>query len=224
MALRRAKKSSVKLKIGLAGPSGSGKTMSALLLAKGLVGSLDDVGVLDTEGGSSDLYASLGNYVCEHFEKPFDPNRYIKAIDLFYKEGIKCMIIDSVSHEWDGPGGCLEIHQRLGGQFNHWAKVTPIHRAFIEAINKIDMHVITTARKKQDYVIELNAKGKNEPRKVGLKDVQRDGFEYELSCAFNINMDHMAIASKDRTGLFSTDIPFLICEDTGKMLREWNKQ
>ena len=206
----------------MSGPSGSGKTYSALQLAKGLVGSLDDVGVLDTEGGSSDLYAGMGNFICEHFTAPFGPERYIKAIKLFHKEGVKCMIIDSASHEWDGPGGCLELHQRLGGQFNHWAKVTPLHRAFIEEINKVDMHIITTTRRKQDYVMELNSKGKNSPRKVGLKEVQRDGFEYELSCAFDINIEHQSVASKDRTGLFSTEIPFQISEDTGIMLRDWN--
>lgn len=222
MALRRAKKSEAKLKIGFSGPSGSGKTYSALLVARGFMGTLDNVGVLDTEGGSADLYAGLGNFVCEKLDPPFHPQRYLDAIKYFIENGIELMILDSVSHEWEGPGGCLEMQQKLGGKFQDWKTITPLHQKFISGINRAPIHIFTTVRRKQDYVLEQNIKGKMAPKKVGLKEVQRDGFEYELTTSFDIDMNHNAIASKDRTSMFSTEIPFEIGEETGKQLRKWN--
>lgn len=222
MAIRKAKREEVKLKIGLGAPSGGGKTYSSLLLAKGLMGSLDDVAVLDTENGSADLYSHLGNYGVQTMQAPFEPQRFIKAIDYFVKEGVKCMVIDSASHEWEGPGGCLEIHQKLGGQFHHWNIVTPMHQAYIDAILQAPIHIIVTNRKKQDYVLETNIQGKVAPKKVGMKDIQRDGWEYNLSCFFDIDIHHYATVTKDRTGLFDSKIPFMITESTGIKLREWN--
>lgn len=56
-----------------------------------------------------------------------------------------------------------------------------------------------------------------------MKDIQRDGFEYEMTIMFNLDRDrHTAIASKDRTGLFMDSDPFVITEDTGKAISEWN--
>lgn len=55
-----------------------------------------------------------------------------------------------------------------------------------------------------------------------MKDVQREGWEYELTVSLNIDRDtHTAIASKDRTELFEGLAPFIITEDTGKMIKEW---
>lgn len=223
MAIRKAQRKSTKIRANLSGPSGSGKTYGALLFAKGLMGgSLDDVAILDTENGSADLYSDLGNYGVQTMEAPFHPDRYIKAIEYFAKEGVKCMIIDSVSHEWDGPGGCLEIHQQLGGRFDNWKQVTPMHKRFLDAIISSPMHMITTTRRKQDYVLEENSKGKMAPKKVGLKEVQRDGYEYELTIGFDISIEHYALASKDRTGIFKNDTPFLMSEKVGDLVRRWN--
>lgn len=220
--IKRAKKSEAYLKLGIAGPSGSGKTYSSLLIAKGLLGSLEEVVVLDTENGSANLYEHLGNYGVLDFKPPFDPKRYVKAIQLCADSGAKLIIIDSASHEWDGQGGCLDIHQKMGGKFQDWAKVTPLHKEFIDAILQVPCHVIVTMRKKQDYqMVEVG--GRTKVEKVGLKEIQRDGFEYELTTNFEMQMNHLATASKDRTNLFSTEIPFKVDESIGQKLREWNK-
>ena len=222
MALQKAQRSSVKMKIGFAGTSGSGKTYSALLFAKGLVGDWDKIAVLDTENASSNLYAHLGDFYSMNMGPPYSPQRYCAAIDYFIKEGVECMIIDSVSHEWEGAGGVLQIHESLGGQFRHWAQVTPMHQAFIDKILHANIHILVTTRRKQDYSMDKNAQGKTVPTKVGLKEIQRDGWEYQLTTNFAIEQNHLALASKDRTGLFDTDVPFLIDEAVGKKVRDWN--
>ena len=221
--IKKAIRSQAKLKIGVSAPSGAGKTMSALLLAQGLTGDLSKVCVIDTENDSASLYSHLGDFSTVSLKQPYSPQRYVAAINaVVNSKQFELVIVDSVSHEWDGPGGCLEIHENLGGQFRDWAKVTPMHRSFIDAIVHAPIHMITTVRRKQDYAMEQNDKGKAQPKKVGLKEVQRDGFEYELTVNFDIEMNHMALASKDRTGLFSSKVPFIIGVQTGKMIAEWN--
>lgn len=224
MELRVAKKESVFLKIGISGPSGFGKTYSALLLAFGITNDWSKIAVIDTENESASLYSDLGQYLTLNLSAPYSPERYIEAIGLCERSGIECLIIDSISHEWEGKGGCLEAHEQLGGQFAHWAKITPRHRSFIDAILQAKMHVITTVRKKQDYDLVKNDKGKMEPVKVGLKEITREGFEYELTLNLEIiNANHLAKASKDRTTLYDKLPEFVITSETGRDLIKWAK-
>lgn len=216
-----ASRKRAKLRIGMFGVSGSGKTYSSLLLASGLV-PWEKIFLIDTEQGSGELYSDLGPYLHANLTAPFSPDRYIEIIGAAVGAGAECIVIDSVSHEWDGDGGCLDLHSKLGGQFHHWAKVTPKHRRFLDTILQAPCHVITTARKKQDYAMEKESNGKAKITKVGLKDVQRDGFEYELTVAFTIDQNHLAVASKDRTGLFKVDEPFIITKETGELISNWN--
>lgn len=83
------------------------------------------------------------------------------------------------------------------------------------------MHILTTTRRKQDYEMTKGNDGKVKVEKMGLKEVQRDGFEYELTLAFEVDTRHMAKASKDRTGLFMDKPEAIITEKTGEMLKEW---
>ena len=103
-----------------------------------------------------------------------------------------------------------------------WAKVTPLHKKFIDAILQAKAHVICCTRKKQDYAMETNG-NKTKVTKVGMKEIQRDGFEYELTVAFDVSIDHVATSSKDRTGMFPNTLPFTITEAVGKQLLDWNQ-
>jgi hypothetical protein len=75
-------------------------------------------------------------------------------------------------------------------------------------------------RSKQDYVLEMNEKGKQAPKKVGLAPEQRPGMEYEFTTVFDLAMDHNAIASKDRTSLFDGQV-FKPSKETGKKIMAW---
>ena len=50
------------MRLALQGASGSGKTYSSLLIAYGMTGDWSKVAVIDSENGSADLYAHLGDY------------------------------------------------------------------------------------------------------------------------------------------------------------------
>ena len=219
MNLRKSERRRAKIKMALQGSAGSGKTYSSLLLAKGLInGDFSKVAIVDSENGSADLYAHLGQYNVLSLAPPFTPEKYIQAIDVCLKSGMKVIILDSISQVWDE---LLDFHSKLpGNSFTNWNKVTPRQKAFVDKILQADAHIIATMRTKQDYV--LNQKdGKYIPEKVGLKAVQRDGVDYEFTLVFDIDSKHFAVASKDRTNLFSGKPEFTINAATGKKILEW---
>lgn len=222
MEIKKSQKQQVKLRLGLSGASGFGKTKSALLLAYGMTQDWNKIAVVDTENSSASLYSDIGNYNVLDLHAPYSPERYIQAIELCEKSGMEVIIIDSASHEWNGSGGCLEIHEKLGGRFQDWANVTPRHQAFINKILQSNCHIITTTRRKIDYSLDIGSNGKTQVVKHGTKEITRDGFEYELTINFElINENHLAKASKDRTGLFMNKPEFVITSETGKMILEW---
>lgn len=221
--ITKANRSQVKLKCGFFGPSGSGKTYSALRFAKGLVGDYSKICVLDTENGSASLYSHLGEFSHCDFHAPFAPQRYIEAIQMIEKTGeFDCLIIDSISHEWEGTGGCLEIQTNMGGRYQDWAKVTPMHNKFIQTILQSKMHVMVTGRSKIDYSMDKSDNGRTTVTKQGMKSITREGFEYELTLSFQIAHNHYASIDKDRTNLFSNSSPFIVTEEIGEKVNEWN--
>ena len=222
MNLQKAQKKQVKLRVGIASPSGFGKTYSALLLAFGITNDWTKIAIIDTENGSANLYSALGEYNTLNLESPYSPERYIEALKACEKASMEVIIIDSITHEWNGKDGCLQIHEQLGGRFQDWAKITPRHQAFIDAILGSKCHVITTVRKKIDYSMDKDSNGRTKVVKVGLKDITREGLDYEMTLNFEIiNDNHLVIASKDRTGLFMNKPEFKISSGTGKVLNNW---
>ena len=221
MKLIKSNKRKAKIKMALQGPAGSGKTYSSLLIAKGLAsGDFSKVAVIDSENGSSNLYAELGEFNVITLDQ-YSPESYIQAIELCEKEGMEVIIIDSITHAWEF---LLDYHGSLSGNsFTNWNKVTPRQRAFIDKILKSSSHIIATMRTKQDYVLnQIN--GKFIPEKVGLKAVQRDGVEYEFTIIMNLDIKHFTTSSKDRTGMFMDKPEFQITMGVGKKIKEWCNQ
>jgi hypothetical protein len=222
LQIRKAQRRKAKLRLALIGPSGSGKTMSALKLAFGIGGK---VGIIDTENGSADLYASLGDYDVITLEKPYTVGKYREAITAFENGGYDTIIVDSLSHAWAGAGGLLDKQGQIANRpgtnsYAAWREVTPDHNALVEALLSSRCHIIVTMRVKTEYVLETNDRGKQVPRKVGLAPVQRDGVEYEFTVVMDIDIDHKAAASKDRTTLFD-GWRDTITEGTGRQLLQW---
>lgn len=222
MQLQKATRAKAKIRLGLSAVSGGGKTYSALLIAHGLCGNWDKVAVIDTENNSAHLYAHLGDFNVLQLDAPYAPERYIEAIKACENAGMEVIIIDSITHEWDGKGGIIEISNSMtGNSFTNWAKLTPRHQAFIDAILSSKCHIITTVRRKQDYEMTKDKDGKVKVEKAGLKEVTREGFEYELTVNLELDVKHNATASKDRTGLFIDKPAFVPSEETGKLIRQW---
>lgn len=221
MQLRQAERRKAWIKMGLQGPSGSGKTYSALLIAFGMTEDWSRIAVIDTENNSADLYSHLGNYKVLPLTAPFTPEKYIEAIRYCIKQNAKVLIIDTISHEWEGIGGILDIHSNMAGNsFTNWAKITPRHNAFVHEILQSPIHIIVNMRTKQDYVL-TEKNGKMVPEKVGLKSVTREGMDYELTLVFDLDIKHNAVANKDRTMLFIDKPEFKIEVETGRAVLQW---
>ena len=199
---KKATKHEAKLRLAIAGPSGSGKTYTSLAIATALGG---PIAFVDTEHGSASKYADLYAFDVLEIEVPFHPDKYIEAIRGAAEGGYKVIILDSMSHAWNGAGGILELveqatkRQRTPNSYTAWADVTPIQNRLIEAIVSANIHIIATVRSKQDYVQRKDEKtGRTVIEKVGMAPVQRDGFEYEFDVVFDMNTDNEAIVTKSR--------------------------
>lgn len=108
-----ATREKVPLLVGLFGPSGSGKTFSALRLASGIrTVNGGEIFVIDTEARRSLHYADKFQFRHVEFRAPFGPLDYLAAIEHCSGKGASVIVIDSMSHEHEGPGGVLEMHER----------------------------------------------------------------------------------------------------------------
>lgn len=220
--LRKATRQKAKIRLGLSAVSGGGKTYSALLIAYGITKDWSKIALIDTENGSGDLYAHLGEYSVLPLVAPYTPEAYIQAIKTCENAEMEVIIIDSITHEWEGKGGILDISNSMtGNSYTNWAKLTPRHQAFIDSILNSKCHIITTVRRKQDYEMTKDSNGKLQVQKAGLKEITREGFEYELTLNIELDTNHNATVSKDRTGLFMGKPQFIPSEETGAMISEW---
>lgn len=187
--IRKATRAGARLVIGISGASGSGKTYTALQLAWGLAGGdASKVGMLDTENRRGSLYADIlrdkktgkvHEFLIGDLDAPFSPQRYIDAILEFQKAGVKVLVIDSVSHEWNGLGGCLDIANSHAKSIHGWKAAKPEHKRFMNVLLQSDMHIIVCIRAaaKVDWTDPKN------PKHLGLQPVQNEEFMFEMTAS-----------------------------------------
>jgi len=201
----------LKARIALDGPAGGGKTFTGLRFATAFAQHYGgSIGVIDTEHGSSKKclgYAPDGVpfqfEVCELVH--FAPTTYTAAIQEAGAAGFTVLLIDSLSHAWEGVGGALDTVDKkssgAGGKFTAWKDVTPMHRQMVEAILAFPGHVIATMRTKMAHeMVETveNGRKKMKVEKIGLKPIQREGMEYEFDLVADLDIEHLMTVSKTR--------------------------
>lgn len=226
---KKAVKEKIYTKIALMAPSGGGKTYSALRLATGMAeeikkqtGREAKILMANTEGARGYFYASEFDYDIIDLEKPFNPELFVDAIEYAVNEKYDVLVMDSTSPEWDGPGGCLELQQKAGGKYQDWKTVTPRHDRFINALATSPIHIIATMRGKDSYEVEKDERGRTTVKKIGIGAKQRDGFEYEFSCTFLIDVKtHTAEAQKDNTHIFDSEPATILTEAFGEKIIKW---
>lgn len=220
MAFQKATRKRAFIKMAVTGTSGSGKTYSSLLLAYGLTGAWDKIAVIDTENGSADLYADLGDYSTMQINAPYTTKKYTDAIGEAVAAGFEVLIIDSLTHAWAGEGGLLQQKEALdargGNKFTNWGSITKNHEVFKAHILESPIHIIGTMRSKTEYALGTD----NKPQKIGTAPIQRDGMEYEFSVVLDVIASHDAYAVKDRTGLFG-GLSGALTVNHGQSLRKW---
>ena len=156
---------------------------------------------------------------------PYTPKKYIEAIHAAEQEGFELVIIDSLSHAWNGEGGLLEQKDKAtdakykGNGWAAWREVTPEYNKLIETMLNSSCHIIATMRSKTEYMQD-DSNGRKRIVKVGAAPIQRDGIEYEFTVVFDLSIDHVATVNKDRTRLFDGQY-FVPTPDVGKTLKQW---
>lgn len=234
-AMRKAQRRKAKLRLGLSGPAGSGKTFGALLVAYGIAGAWEDICLIDSENFSGDLYANynkngivIGEYNVISLTAPYTPEKYVTAIKECESAGIKCIVIDSLTHAWAGVGGLLDKKGQIEksnkpgvNSWTAWRDITPMHNNLVDAILSSSCHIIATLRAKMEHVQEKDpSTGRVVVRKIGMNPIQRDGMEYEFTTFVDIDQEHQCTSSKDRTSIVDGRV-FQLSSDLGTLLLQW---
>lgn len=181
--------------MGITAPSGAGKTLSALRLAHGIQSVVGGgICIIDTEGRRSARYKNWPGFAYNsiYFEPPFASKRYAEAIATAYTGGNKTIIVDSMSHEHEGPGGFLELHERevdrmLGDRkgdykerkkmtFTGWIEPAAQRRALINSFLQVPANFIFCFRAKEKLKI---VSGVN-PVPLGWQAIAGEEFVYEM--------------------------------------------
>lgn len=222
-----AQKATSFLKCAVCGPAGSGKTLSSLKLATGLGSKL---AVIDTERGSSNLYAHLYDFQVAELNPPYTPAKYVLLIHKAVQAGFDVLIIDSLSHAWVGAGGVLDMHhnaaQAQKNSYTAWRTVTPEHDLLVHTIINTPIHIICTMRAKMAYE-QIEEAGRKKIVKLGLAPVQREGMDYEFTIVWDLDTQHIATTSKARildeheTPLWPPERAELLSADHGLELKDW---
>lgn len=240
----QATRQRVPLLVGIVGASGSGKTYSALRLATGIQRVTGgDIGVIDTEARRALHYADKFKFRHLPFGAPFSPLDYLAAIEHYASKGVKTIVVDSMSHEHEGPGGVLEMHEvaldRIAGQdykkrerstFLAWAEPKAQRRRLINSILQMDINAVFCFRAKEKIKI---AKGKD-PEPLGWMPIAGEEFIYEMTanCLLYPRSNGIPSWFPDMPGekqmlklpaqfreLFSKDRH--LDEDTGEAMAKW---
>jgi hypothetical protein len=193
--LNDGKRERVPLLIGLGGASGSGKTYSALRLAAGMQRVTGgDIAVIDTEARRALHYADGFKFKHLDFQPPYSPRDYQAAIESCVALGSRVLIVDSLSHEHEGPGGVLEWHEseldRLAGNdpgkrnrvtFLAWAKPKAARRRLINTIVQLGVNAVFCFRAKQKIKLPKKGSGEREPVELGWVPIAGEEFVYEMT-------------------------------------------
>lgn len=225
MAFKSAKNYQRHLRMALMGPAKSGKSYTALSIAHALAGEGGKVAVIDTENASAAKYAeSFPPFDVSELER-YDPDDYVREILEAEKLGYDCVIVDSISHAWNGPGGLLEFKHKLANsgkkgmnEWTAWADATPKHTRLMYFLTHVKMHVIVTFRTKVEYVLDNN----NKPVRVGLAPIQREDAEYEFDILGMMDRTHtLSIEGSRCGGLDNAVIPVPSGHQVAEPIKQW---
>jgi len=229
---RRAITSEAKPLVGLYSESGCGKTRSSLLIAKGFTGDMSAVGMIETESGRGEAYADdpvVGGYNVLPIREEFSPKTYGQAIGAAEKAGLRCLIVDSASHEWEGLGGVLGMAAKNQSDGKKgplvWQQPKMDHaREFMLRLTQTPIPLVIVCMRAKYPMEEVIRDGKKEwARSPHLSPKQSEDILFEMFVHGWIGQDHKFHGTK-----YTLDVlrkifidNEMITVDTGKRLAEW---
>lgn len=242
--IRPAQRGDVKIIAAVAGPSGGGKTVSALRLARGLAGD-GKVVLCDTEHGRSQMYADIGApWEWIDFEPPFSPTRYIEALKAAEAANPAVVVVDSISHEYEGEGGLFDLvdeflnkragddtRKRAALSFSAWDHAKREHKKLLLHMLRMPCHLVLAMRA-QDKIDLIKEGGqlKAVPKKSltgldGWEPICERRLPYEMTCSFLMLPDRPGTPRplKPMPQSMAPLVPLdrQLDEETGRALAKW---
>jgi hypothetical protein len=235
--LRPAVRQNVSLLIGLAGASGSGKTFTAMRLASGIANG-KRFAVIDTEAGRAKHYADRFQFDHGDLTPPFAPAAYENAILEVDKQGYPVIVVDSMSHEWYGDGGVLDMQEEEhkksgyseGSRMASWIRPKMAHKQMMQKLLQVRAHLILCFRAEPKIeMVKEGGKTVVRPKESligygGWIPVTEKSMPYELTVSIMLTPDtpgvpHPIKLQEQHKALFPPGLP--IDEDAGMHIAEW---
>lgn len=223
--MKDAKREAVPPLISLWGMSGSGKTLSALYLARGIVGETGCITLIDTENGRAKFYADeVGGWKHIDMQPAFSPEKYSAAFRFCEENGADIIIVDSMSHVWEGEGGVIDMAENIGGAgLYKWNAPKLALKRMMNSVMRSSLPVIFCVRAKE--AVKQVGTGKNaEIIQDGWKPIAERNFIYEMTLA-------LRLTENGRYDLKDSKIPKnllsafpenkQITQEMGEKLHEW---
>lgn len=256
--IRPAVRTKIGLLFAIAGASGAGKTLSALKIAKGIANGTGKIAVIDTEAGRALHYApkpgipmaeqpDTFEFLHLDFQPPFTPERYIEAIQVCEEAGATVVVIDSMSHEWNGEGGCSDMQAKEAERMATdrqtkkvevwkieamtapaWKKPKQMHARMMSKLIQTRIHLIFCLRAQEKIKIVKKAEGKGtEIVPIGFQPICEKSFMFEMSGSMTLHpetpgtprYDLPCKLNKELRDIFPEEI--WIDEISGKKLGAW---
>lgn len=239
---RPAVRENVHLLLGIAGGTGSGKTYSALLVAKGLAQGKRFAGIC-SENGRMLHYADFFDFDYADLQPPFTPQRYVEAIQAADAAGYPVIVVDQVSHEHEGDGGLLDLHEaeldRMAGddwkkreavKMAAWIKPKTAHKELVQALLRVKAHVILCFRAAEKIeMARENGKTVIRPKTSpvgadGWMPIAEKNLPYEMTLSVLLKADRPGVPipiklQEQHRAAVPLDQP--LTEETGRALALW---
>lgn len=183
-----AERRNTHLLVALVGASGSGKTFSAMNMATGICGD-KPFAVIDTEAGRALHYADQFNFKHADFAPPFTPERYLEAVKAAEKAGFEAIVIDSMSHEFDGQGGIMDMAEASSVKGpGAWKAPKIRHKKMMNAFLQVRAHLIFCLRAEEKIdMSKKDDRGRVIVENAGWFPIQEKRFMYEMTAIFTLN-------------------------------------
>lgn len=254
--LKPATREKINLLFAIAGPSGSGKTYSALLLASGIAGKNGKIAVIDTEagralqyapknGGQANMAEGTFNFLHLDFTPPFTPERYVEAIQTCEQAGATVIVIDSMSHEYNGEGGLVEMADEIAlkkstdknGKTDFaklarisalsWAEPKKRHKRMMAKLIQVRSHIIFCLRAEDKIKINRKEKGAAEIVPAGFQPICEKGFMFEMTASMTMNPENPGCPDYELDHKLNNDMRKIfpmgkkLTLEQGALLKQW---
>lgn len=240
---KKAIRENAGLLIGLAGGTGSGKTYTAMRLAAGISGDRS-FAVIDTEAGRALHYADKFSFDHGDLKPPFTPQAYAEAILAADMAGYPAIVVDSMTHEWAGEGGVLEMHEdeleRMAGddyakrervKMAAWIRPKMDHKKMVQRLLQVRAHLILCFRAEEKVEMIKGADNKMQiVPKVSLTGINgwmpvcEKNLPFELTASFLLTADAPGMPKpiklqEQHKVMFPLE--HTISEESGKKVSSW---